>query len=116
MTIVPQDENGLLLKYGYEQELDADVQGIYSELIPDCEDAAREKKTSLKQIDSRNTETRLATATYLCKHARWEWSFYREFWLKHPETVESLIDYCARRTLRTLLPGSQDISRSVRFL
>ena len=86
----------LLLKHGYERAIDAKAQTLFAELIPDSKEFVAEKKTSLKQLRSKDDKIRLTAARRLCSEARATGNVYRESWLRHPETVATMLDALAK--------------------
>lgn len=86
-----EEARDLLLKHGYEEELNPKVQALYQQLIPDSPEFLAEKKTSLKRIRSRQLAQRLQAAKHIDHESRMEVNRTRALWLRHPETVETLI-------------------------
>ncbi|MCA9138694.1 MAG: HEAT repeat domain-containing protein [Planctomycetales bacterium] len=89
-AIIYHDARDLLLKHGYEKQLDPKVQKLYFELIPDSEQFLRERESTLKKLSSKDKKIRLEAAKYVDNKARA--AFRMEQWLRHPTTVETLIN------------------------
>lgn len=90
------DARDLLLKHGYERALDAKVQMLYHELIPDSNDLKEAKRTTLKDLRSRDEAKRLAAAKEVCKAARGVGVNGWDEWPKNPCVVEALIEALAK--------------------
>ncbi|MCA9060212.1 MAG: hypothetical protein KDA85_17005, partial [Planctomycetaceae bacterium] len=93
-----EDARDLLLEHGYERELAPRIQALYRELIPDSPEFTRHQKSTLKQLASEKPTERLAAAKFVEKETRAEVNQNRSLWLRHPVTVEVLIDTLGNET------------------
>ena len=94
--LVYQRARDLLLKHGYEKELNPKVQSLYFELIPDSQQFLEEKKATLQPLRSRSPDKRLKAASAIDNHARA--AFRLQQWLRHPHTTEAIIEANRRET------------------
>ncbi|WP_144054898.1 hypothetical protein [Rhodopirellula europaea] len=97
--LIFQAARDLLLSRGYEKNSpDLEAQNLFAEMIPDSAELRQERKTTLKQLKSRDEKTRFLAAKHLDKLARHR--HQDECVVRHPDIVAALIDALDKESRR----------------
>lgn len=89
--IVYSDARDLLLMHGYERRLDESVQAVFKDLIPVPPAVDQLRRSTLRDLASRQQQTRLNAASELRNAGRAVVTVHNTEKLKHPMVVEALI-------------------------
>ncbi len=87
-----EDGKELLLREGYIEAINTEIQDAYLEFIPPTLELEKELATSLKQLFDKDISIRRKASVYINKQSRGNWTTKQRGWLRDPRTVGLLIE------------------------